>query len=223
MKVKKSRAATPPAAPTKPAAIVERSRAWCPFMFLLPSPDGGSDWTSGVLRRQYNRRRNDVVEYVKSKLHPVDAPPPGAPWKPTAVRWEVVLPPGGIADHLLDPKCLAERFAEQLLPWQTSLLMVIKIVPDAPLAGTLNEPWQLVHSWLVARVCRARGLPSILVQHEPSRAGIETVSSHLHVLIFSRRMAGNSSFAGVDFELTCDEGHGPLYRDFKAHAALFGR
>jgi hypothetical protein len=193
-------------------------RAWCPYFYLLPTPDADGTWQSGVLRRTYNGRTNDVVEFTRSKLHPVDPPPAGNPWKPTAARAEVLLPPGGTSDLFLDPQTLVERYAEQLLPWQTSLLSLVKITLDL---ATLNEPWQIVHSWAVSSICRKRGLPVILVQHAPFLAGVEGARAHLHALILCRRTAAGSNFAGLDFELTCDEGHPPLYRDFKAFAAKF--
>jgi hypothetical protein len=218
MAAKKNAVRSTSAGRDRPRPAAAKKRAWCPYMYLLPSPGGGHDWVSGVLRRTYNGRANDVVEFVRSKLHPVDAPAPGQLWKSTAVRSEVLLPPGGGSDHFLDPKTLTERYAEQLLSWQTSLLSVIKITLDST---TLNEPWSLVHAWTHSSICRARGLPVILVQHAPFLAGVEGVASHLHVLILSRRMAAGSNFGGLDFELTSDEGHPPLYRDFKAYAERF--
>jgi hypothetical protein len=205
----------------RPTGGAGKPRAWCPYMYLLPSPAAGSEWTSGVLRRQYNGRTNDLVEFVRAKLHPVDLPSRGTPWKPTAARHEVLLPPGGVSDLLLDPRRLTERYADQLLTWQTSLLAVIKIVPAPQAGSTMNEAWQVVHGWAVSRICRARGLPVILVQHAPFLAGKDDTPAHLHALIFGRRMSGGSSFGGIDFELTSDEGHPPLYAEYKAYAAHF--
>ena len=218
MAAKKKAVRTPSTGRQRARPGAAKNRAWCPYMYLLPSPDGGQDWVSGVLRRTYNEHTNDAVDFVRSKLHPIDPPAPGQPWKPTAVRSEVLLPPGGVSDHFLDPKTLISRYAEQLLSWQTSLLSVVKITLDST---TLNEPWSLVRAWTNQSICRARGLPVILVQHAPFLAGVEDAASHLHVMILSRRMAAGSSFGGLDFELTCDEGHPPLYRDFKAYAERF--
>lgn len=198
--------------PPKTGATAVRSRAWSPFMFLDPAASFPG-WRFGVLRRKYQGLANDLEEFVRYKLHPVDAPKPGAKWRPTATRSEVLLPGGGVPDHLLDPQTLVTAYKAQLLDWQTSLLVVITIKPKV---ATLNEAWEAARAFARHSFCSPRrGLPVILVQHAPFLAGVAGSPPHLHLMAFTRRLLpGSGLFGAIDKEVSSDAGQIPLYEEY---------
>ncbi len=191
-----------------------RGSAWCPYMYLDEGP-GRGEWVRGVLRRHYNGRDNDIVEFVRGKLHPVHAPEPGERWRPTAARAEVLLPPG-VPDCFLDPQRLVELYADQLLHWQTGLACVIKVTARAP---TLHEGWERARAFGRTAFCtgkKRRHLPVILAQHAPFLAGVEGGTPHVHVIALARQMLPGGSFGALDYEVTSDEGLLPLHEEFRA-------
>jgi hypothetical protein len=201
----------------RPATTRPKGQPWCPYMFLDAGP-GRGEWVRGVLRRRYNDHDNDIVDFVRSKLHPIDPPKPGERWRPTAARVEVLLPPGGIPDFLLDPQRLVELYADHLLDWQTGLACVIKLTARSP---SLNEGWERAREYARAAFCagkKRRGLPVILAQHAPFLAGAEGVEPHVHAIALARRVLPGGSFGGLDYEVTSDEGLIPLYEEYKATA-----
>jgi hypothetical protein len=200
----------------KPAPRNRTSRTWSPFMFLDPQ---GSfpGWRYGVLRREYAQIRNDLGEFVRRKLHPVNAPPPGQKWAPTAARAEILLPPGGVPDHLLDPQALVELYQAQLLDWQTGLLCVITLKSEH---RTLNERWEAARQFAVRSFCRDRGLPVILALHVPSLAGVEGAMPHVHLMAPTRRLLpGLGVFGALDREVSSDAGQLPLYQEYRSLGA----
>lgn len=191
-----------------------KGQAWCPYMFLDAGP-GRGEWVRGVLRRHYNGHENDIVEFVRGKLHPVDPPNPGERWRPTAARAEVLLPPGGVPDCLLDPQRLVELYAENLLAWQTGLACVIKITSKA---ATLHEGWERARAYARSAFCcgeSRRGLPVILAQHAPFLAGMDGSAPQVHVIALARRSLAGGAFGALDYEVTSDEGLLPLYEEFQ--------
>jgi hypothetical protein len=185
-------------------------------MYLDDGP-GRGEWVRGVLRRHYNGRENDIVDFVRGKLHPIDPPKTGERWRPTASRAEVLLPPG-VPDCLLDPQRLVELYADHLLEWQTGLACVTKITAKAP---SLHEVWERARAYGRSAFCcgkKRRGLPVILVQHAPFLAGIDGSAPHVHVIALARRCLPGGAFGALDYEVTSDEGLIPLYEEFKATA-----
>jgi hypothetical protein len=84
----------------------------------------------GVIHRTLRRKTYNTTEYVCGKLFPVAPLVTAAvnePWRPTASRWDVLLPDGA-ANMLTSPKLLCEQFEAAAPHNQRDLLSAVKLI-----------------------------------------------------------------------------------------------
>lgn len=188
-----------------------------PQSWLYLNPEGPSDVgiVFGVLRRQYGGRTNSAVEFGRRKLQPI-APHGDAtasPWRVTAERADVVLPPGA-PDTLADPEVLLRAMDEAVID------KPILIYCTIPFAGTTR----LHHAWECARGFAGRlaerQLASLVVLHAPSRVG-STNPTHAHLLIGCRAIGalGCMALGAYDQELIRDSGQAVIEELWIQHLA----
>jgi hypothetical protein len=170
----------------------------------------------GVLRRVYLGRACSVSasEFVRNKLFPVEAPPAGDWDEPfTCSRWDVLLPPS-VSDEHMAPQRLMDSYERHLLPW---LLCSIKIAQ--PVTEPLQASYERIRS--AARdVSLKRRLPVVLCAHAPFLVGVDSPlrGPHVHVLVLASELS-LLGWGRPDDEVTSDDGHLALYREFKAAGA----
>lgn len=194
---------------SRASAAGSTGRSWNPIMFL--NPQGVvPGFSFGVLRVEYAGVRNSASAFVKAKLHPVDPPPEGAEWRPSAHRWEVLLPENA-GDDLVDPRRLLELYERTALPWRQGLLTTVKLTFGEN--DRLHVAYEKGRAWLRSLV--ATGLPSLIIQHCPHEAGLDYARHHLHIVIIPRKL-GLAGFGACDDELTSDAGQAVLYQSWRA-------
>jgi len=187
------------------------NRSWNPIMFI--NPQGVlPGFTFGVLRVEYAGARNSAAAFVKAKLHPVNAPPEGADWRPTAHRWEALLP-ANAGDELMDPRRLLDLYEKTALPWRQGLLTTVKLSFGEN--DRLHVAYEKARAWL--RTLAATGFPVLVVQHCPHEAGLEYARHHIHGIIIPRKL-GLAGFGACDDELTSDAGQQVLYETWRRFA-----
>lgn len=194
---------------SRASAAAPARRSWNPIMFQ--NPQGVlPGFTFGVLRVEYAGARNSAAAFVKAKLHPVNQTPEGAQWRPSAHRWEVLLPENA-SDDLMDPRRLVELYERTALPWRQGLLTTVKLTFGEN--DRLHVAYEKGRAWLRSIV--ATGLPGLIIQHCPHEAGLDYARHHLHVVILPRKL-GLAGFGSCDDELTSDAGQSILYRSWCA-------
>ena len=186
--------------------------AWglSPHLYLNPLGNY-PNFTFGVLRREFRGRRNTTLEFARLKLHPIDAPAPGAPFSPTAARWEVLLPPKA-SDEYRDPEFLFSSFDSHPLETRNGLLTYITFrFPDV---DRLHVAFEKVRAFARARLVLERQLPLLAVQHAPHLMGSPN-PHHLHLLLLPRVLSGLGWGIPNDL-LTSDQGQEAVYREYHA-------
>jgi hypothetical protein len=198
----------------------ERDRVWSPVMYINPAGDTPG-FSYGVLRRVYRGQACGLSasEFVRRKLYPIEAPPPGDWTKPfTCSRWDILLPPSG-SDEYLAPRQLMEAYERYLLPWRQGLLCTVKVVQ--PLTEPLQSSYERIR--LAARQAfpLKRNLPAILIAHAPFLAGVEAGirQPHIHICVPGSALS-LLGFGAPNDEVTSDAGHLALYEEFKAVGAI---
>lgn len=157
---------------------------------------------------------NDILF---KRLYPTDRPTdPGQPWeKPTAERWEVMLPRGA-PDALVDPQHLAEAYHAGP-SHRIRHLAAIATVRFPSVEATYPNPSMPLHdAWYIARGLAQRisldlQVAALVVLHVPGRSwGMN--APHAHCLFPCRMIAGCSGFGRFVPTLT-DPETGRAYLD----------
>ena len=184
--------------------------ALSPHLYLNPLGNY-PNFTFGVLRREFRGRQNSVLEFARLKLHPINLPAPGAPFSPTAARWEVLLPPKA-GDEYRDPQFLFSSFDKHPLETRNGILSYITFrFPDV---DRLHVAFEKVRAFARAKFVLERQLPLLAVQHAPHLMGSPN-PHHVHVLLLPRVLSGLGWGMPNDL-LTSDQGQQAVYDEFRA-------
>lgn len=178
-------------------------------MFILKPIE--PDLVFSVLRRRFSAIDNDLVEFVRGKLHPVAAPvsesAPERVWRPTAVRHEVLLP-AMAPDLLSDPRRLTEAFEDQPDTNKTDLAVVVKLTFRSE-SLTMHACWEAARCFARQAFVIEHELPTILVMHAPVLSGMRDATPlHCHVIAVAKPWAGN--VFGEPCTIANDAAHEPL-------------
>lgn len=169
---------------------------------FVPVPGGDDpDFIFGVVRRQIKDGPvRTVPASVIKRLCPGQKVEISAPWAPTCLRWDVLLP-SHANDEFLDPKRLCEKYEEQACNKLKDLLVMITL--RFPNPDRLHRAWEDVRAFALERLCRERNVAVIAAMHLPVTVG-STNPPHIHLMAPAR-------------ELQC-YGFGPFVRPFSADA-----
>lgn len=168
------------------------------------------DFVSGRLQRVYEDRPNYLTSFVHDKLHPMqsvtsDGDSTGRVWRPTARRYDVVLPDSA-PEMYVDVRLLVEAAEREMREDQYDLLVAVKVT--FPKAAVMHQSWEQAR--LFARHIAIRfGVAVIVVQHVPALSGSKNPAlHHAHVMILPRQLEaiGSTSFC----EVTTAGGHSAL-------------
>jgi hypothetical protein len=181
--------------------------AWSEFLFLNPLGNW-PHYAFGVLRRRTAKGKvNTATDFGRAKLHPVDPPPASAPFRPTAARWECLIPPRA-PDALLDPSHLLTTYDAQGLEWRRSLLTYVTLrFPDE---DRLHAAFEAVRAWAMTEFVEQHGAPVLLIQHAPHLVGSPR-PHHVHCLVIPRMATGLGWGAYCDDALTEDGAQKTIY------------
>jgi len=171
------------------------------------------DFVSGRLQRVYEDRPNCLTSFVHDKLHPMqptqltslDVDSAGRIWRPTARRYDVVLPDSA-PEMYVDVRLLVEAAEREMRADQYDLLVAVKVT--FPKTAVLHTSWE--QSRLFGRHIAVRfGVAVVVIQHVPALSGCKNPAlPHVHVLILPRLLeaTGFTSFC----EVTTAAGHSQL-------------
>lgn len=189
-----------------------------PLTWLYTNPKGSSDsgLVFGVLRRNYGDRLNSAAEFARRKMQPI-APagdPMVSPWRTTAERIDVVLPPG-TDDDLADAETILTRMDEHAVAHQKALLVYLTLPFQD--SDRLHMGWERCRDF-ARLIGRERGLASVLILHAPGAIGAPH-PPHCHLLIVPRTTGLGLRYGVYDDELTCDQGQAVIEAMWRRHLA----
>ncbi|MGZ0071772.1 hypothetical protein ACT9ST_08715 [Sphingobium limneticum] len=170
----------------------------------------------GVLRRTYADRLNNAAEFGRRKMQPI-APagdPLSSPWRTTAERIDVVLPPG-TDDSLVDAETILTRMDEHAVAHEKALLVYLTLPFEND--DRLHMGWERCRDF-ARLIARERGLASVLVLHAPGSIGAPH-PPHCHLLIVPRTTRFGLRYGVYDDELTCDSGQTVIDEMWRRHIA----
>ena len=179
--------------------------------------DAGPRIMTGTLRGLHRGFAPTATAFGQAKVQPVPSGD-GDPWTVTAVRAEVLLPPGA-DDRYADPRVLmAEADALATSPTDARLAYVtFTWMPER-----LHEQWSEIRAFCVEHISGpasgdALGCPLLLVQHAPHLQRRSTLP-HCHMMIVPSRLnqLGWSSRCG---SLVGDKGRKTVVDRFTAFRA----
>jgi len=195
---------------TKSNVIVERTAIPGTSRVMKIEYGDDPDFSSGKLKRVYEDRPNSLVCFVHDKLHPMrpvrgDADPEGRIWRPSARRYDVLLP-NTAPEMYTDVRLLVEAAEREMRDDQYDLLVAVKVTffRDA----VMHQSWEFGRLF-ARRIAIRFGVPVIVAQHVPALSGSKNPAvQHLHVMILPRLLEsiGFTSFC----KLTTAAGHGEL-------------
>jgi hypothetical protein len=167
----------------------------------------------GCLRPNFRGHANSAAAFASAKLT-VGAPPNTPPWRLTAARAEVLLPPGA-DDRLSDPRVLMETVDAELPVKAKALLTYLTFTFPTP---RLHEQYEMVRDFTRRLIVEPFEVAALLVQHAPHRAGFAS-PAHVHTLIAGPRRLTPLGFGEWVTPLATDRAHalvGNAFRQFQA-------
>ena len=196
--------------PAKPFGAVPRGFRADQLQRHYVNPQIEPDFTFGVLRRKFAGLVNDTVAFGWAKLHPIrPAPDPSSPapiWRPSAVRYDVLLPDGA-SDLMLDPKRLLQTFQDQAVVEQDDLADTLKLTFTD--AAALHVGWEIARDYARLQFVRNHKLPVLIILHDPAMSGTRHVAApHVHIMALARKL-GPQGF-GAFCTIANDEAHPAL-------------
>lgn len=172
---------------------------------------------TGTLRGLHRGFEPTATVFGQAKVQPVPADS-GDPWAVTAVRAEVLLPPGA-DDRYAEPELLMTQ-ADALAALPTDARLCYVTFTWMP--QRLHEQWSEIRAFCVEQIVGpgsgdALGCPVLLVQHAPHRQRRST-PPHCHLMIVPHRLnqLGWSSPCG---QLVGDKGRKTVIDRFTAFRA----
>jgi hypothetical protein len=186
---------------------------WSEHLFLNPLGNW-PDYAFGVLRRRTAKGKvNTATDFGRAKLHPIDQPSASAPFRPTAARWECLIP-SRAPDAFLDPHHLLTTYDAQSLEWRRSLLTYV--THRFPNEDRLHAAFESVRAWAIMEFVEQHGAPVLLIQHAPHLVGSPR-PHHVHCLVLPRVATGLGWGAYCDDALTEDGAQKTIYDSWVAY------
>ena len=184
--------------------------SWFPLTGSAPGEPGPRIMT-GTLRGLYRGFAPTAVAFGQAKIQPVPAGD-GDPWAMTAVRCDVLLPPGA-DDRFACPQVLmAEADALAAVPSDARLAYAtFTWMPDR-----LHQQWEEIRAFCLEEVV-GLSCPVLLVQHAPHLQRRSTLP-HCHLLIVPHRL-NQLGWSTPVAKLTGDKGRKTIVDRFTAFRA----
>ena len=154
--------------------------SWFPLTGSAPGEPGPRVLT-GTLRGLYRGFAPTAAAFGQAKVQPVQAGD-GDPWTVTAVRSEVLLPPGA-DDRFASPQVLMAE-ADALATEATDARLAYVTFTWMP--ERLHQQWEEIRAFCVDEVV-GLGCPVLLVQHAPHLQRRSTLP-HCHLMIVPHRL-----------------------------------
>lgn len=176
---------------------------------------------SGTLRGQYRGFEPTAVAFGQAKVQPVPAGD-GDPWAVTAVRGEVLLPPGA-DDRFACPRILMEE-ADALATAASDPRLAYVTFTWMP--ERLHEQWEEIRAFCVEGIVGPAvgdgtgggfGCPVLLVQHAPHLQRRSTLP-HVHLMIVPHKL-NHLGWSIPASKLVGDKGRTTIVERFAAFRA----
>lgn len=130
------------------------------------------------------RSDGNFVAFVHTKLHPISGVEHSERWRPTANRYDVLLPKFA-ADELQRPEELLHSFTWNTVERQNALALHMKFFHVDPLP--VHGLWETVRAFAIEQFVNERQLPCIMVAHNPLERGfVDAANQHIHLVVLAR-------------------------------------